>query len=167
MESQHNSQETDIDLSEQVVPASLLSSVQERLARRQTYLQQGKPLAELLQALRSSQWEIRAATVHRLGEIVLRKRQFLQAPLLEALQDEHPLVRAAAIRALSHLGKDIPLEHILLALRDPAYEVREMAVLVLGEVSEQVVDPLQSFLVVAQQDVHSSVRTAATFAISH
>jgi hypothetical protein len=145
-------------------PPSLLSGVLQRLDRRERYLARLSGQA-LLNALEHPQWEVRAAAVRALEESEL---QASLEPLIAALQDEHRLVRAAAVHAAGRLAArasdaSMLVEHIYLALRDEEWEVREMAVLMLGERDEPAARPL---LQVALQDTNSSVREAAAFALS-
>ncbi len=145
-------------------PSSLLSDVLQRLDRRERYFAHLSGQA-LLDALEHPQWEIRAAAVRVLAESDL---QAALEPLITALQDEHRLVRAAAVHTAGRLAARVAdasllIEHICLALRDEEWEVREMAALMLGERDEPAVKPL---LQVALQDTNSSVREAAAFALS-
>jgi hypothetical protein len=71
------------------------------------------------------------------------------------------MVRVAGLRALGKLGQQIPLEYLLLALKDSEWEVREMAILVLGEMKTQLPNLLQSLLKAAQFDPHTQVRDIA------
>ena len=145
-------------------PPSLLPGVLQRLDQREPYLAHLSGQA-LLDALEHPQWEIRAAAVRALEEAGL---QASPGPLIVALQDEHRLVRAAAVHAAGRLAArasdaSMLIEHICLALRDEEWEVREMAVLALGERDEPAVRPL---LQVALQDTNGSVREAAALALS-
>ena len=147
---------------------SLLPGILARLELRQTAVT-GRSLDVLHTQLAHPQWEVRAAAVHALATYKTETTQnaaALRTALLQALQDEHRLVRVAAIRALSQIDAAIPFDRLLLSLRDPDWEVREMAVLVLGELRDQRLDPLQALLQVAQQDTHSSVREAAAYVLN-
>jgi len=145
-------------------PPSLLPGVLNRLSQTERYIAAQRSRQDLLNALEHPQWEIRAAAVYALGK--LGPRAPLE-PLLDALQDEHRLVRAAAIRASGALVEHTPeqqvlVEHVLLAMRDEAWEVREIAALVLGELSTYPSEPL---LRTALRDSNSCVREAACFAL--
>ncbi|HEY7418419.1 MAG TPA: HEAT repeat domain-containing protein [Ktedonobacteraceae bacterium] len=145
-------------------PPSLLSGVLRRLDQREHYFTQ-RSCQALLDALHHQQWEIRAAAVHALEGSDL---QAPLEPLIAALQDEHRLVRAAAVRALGRLAANTSeastlVDYIFIALRDEEWEVREMAVLTLGERDEPAVRPL---LQAALQDTNSSVREVAATALS-
>ena len=144
------------------VPASLLTNIMDRLEKRQAYQGANVAVEQLIVALSAPEWELRAAAVRSLGE---RNEPFIYAHLLDALHDEHRLVRVAAIRALGAGNRNLPLEQLLLAMRDPDWEVREMVVMVLGEANTLNVDPVQSFLRLAQNDADSHVREAALYAL--
>lgn len=135
------------------VPPSLLPGILERLAQREARI--GAQRA--LQALQDPAWEIRAAAARSLST---QPSETTRAALLQAAQDEHRLVRAAVIRALAKL--DTPLEQWLHALNDPDWEVREMAVMALADISEPVPP---SLLRAARSDASGSVRTAAAYVL--
>ncbi len=145
-------------------PSSLLAGVLSRLKQSERYIAAQRSRQALLNALEHPQWEIRAAAVQAVEK--LGPRAALD-PLLGVLQDEHRLVRAAAVHALGSLAEQtpeqqVPVEQVLLVLRDEAWEVREMAVLVLGKLPLSLAEPL---LQVALQDSNSCVREAARFAL--
>ncbi len=145
-------------------PSSLLAGVLSRLNQSERYIAAQRSRRALLNALAHPQWEIRAAAVQAVEK--LGPRAALD-PLLGVLQDEHRLVRAAAVHALGSLAEQtpeqqVPVEQVLLVLRDEAWEVREMAVLVLGKLPLSLAEPL---LQVALQDSNSCVREAARFAL--
>ncbi|GLV54788.1 hypothetical protein KDH_16350 [Dictyobacter sp. S3.2.2.5] len=144
-------------------PETLLADVLARLEQRQPYLQSDLALAEQRAGLIHPAWEIRAATVRALDGKD-------DAPTLEllrtALEDEHRLVRVAALHVAGHMKKHIPLEYLLRALSDRDWEVREMAVLALGELQTQTVDLFPALLRVAQHDSDGVVRDAARYALS-
>lgn len=145
-------------------PSSLLAGVLSRLKRSERYIAAQRSRQALLNALEHPQWEIRAAAVQAVEKL---GPQAALDPLLGVLQDEHRLVRAAAVHALGSLAEQtpeqqIPVEQVLLVLRDEAWEVREMAVLVLGKLPLSLAEPL---LQEALQDSNSCVREAARFAL--
>src|SRR5260370_10103292 len=116
-------------------PSSLLAGVLSRLKQSERYIAAQRSRQALLNALEPPQWEIRAAAVQAVEKL---GPQAALDPLLAVLQDEHPLGRAAAVHALASLAEPtpeqpIPVEQGVLVLRDEAWEVREMAVLVLGK----------------------------------
>jgi hypothetical protein len=78
-----------------------------------------------------------------------------------ALQDEHRLVRSTAVSVLGTFGARFPLEQLILASQDPAWEVREMALLVLGKRGEQDQQTSRSLLQSALHDSSEQVREAA------
>lgn len=144
-------------------PDTLLANVLARLEQRQPYLQPDLAPAEQQAGLNHPAWEIRAAAVRTLDG----KDDALTLELLQpALQDEHRLVRVAALRVLSHMKKNAPLEYLLRALSDSDWEVREMAVLALGEIHAQKPDLIPSLLRVAQNDPDGIVRDAAQHALA-
>ena len=110
----------------------------------------------LVAALRDEQWQVRTTAVFVLADLGA------SAPvkaLAAALHDEERAVRTAAVRALSLLQ-----EHALVAeaLSDSDWQVREAAVLALGECgSSAPVLPLVS----AFKDDNSTVREAAMWAL--
>ena len=145
-------------------PSSLLAGVLSRLNQSERYIAAQRSRQALLNALAHPQWEIRAAAVQAVEKL---GPQAALDPLLGVLQDEHRLVRAAAVHALGSLAeqtpeRQIPVEQVLLVLKDEAWEVREMAVLVLGKLPLALAEP---FLQVALQDSNSCVREAARFAL--
>ena len=146
-------------------PSSLLAGVLRRLNHSERYIAAQRSRQALLNALTHPQWEIRAAAVQAVAKL---GPQAALEPLLGVLQDEHRLVRAAAVHALGSLTaqtpqQPLPVEQVLLLLRDEAWEVREMAVLVLGTLPLSLAEPL---LQVALQDSNSCVREAARFALN-
>lgn len=166
MEHKEAQKQESITVSPQV-PPSLLPGVMARLAQREA-LTGTRSIEPLRSTLQHAQWEMRAAAARALGEYGQQNKHALtevRSLLLAALHDEHRLVRVATIRALARTGEPFPLEVLLISLQDSAWEVREIAALVLGELVDQPADPLQALLRVAQQDTHSSVRDAATYAL--
>ncbi|HEY4387848.1 MAG TPA: HEAT repeat domain-containing protein [Ktedonobacteraceae bacterium] len=136
-------------------PDTLLSGVLSRLEQRKPFLKMptgGLSNDELRHGLTHPQWEIRTAAVRTPG---LLDEQGGQEALLQALHDEHRLVRASAVRALGQRGLS---EQLLFLLQDEAWEVREMVVQVLGERNEI---PTTVLLRMAQFDVNIQVREAA------
>ncbi len=136
-------------------PDTLMSQVLDRVAWlpiAEKHTIQSKP--EIL--LQASAWEERAMVLNFLDMTIATPP--LDSVLL-ALEDEHEMVRAAAISALGRMGEQAPLEHIIVALKDPCWEVREMAVLTLGSLHNPVI---RSLLQAAQQDSHIMVQEAAT-----
>jgi hypothetical protein len=140
------------------IPPTLLTKVQQRLARREASVNAHSPLSELLKGLGDPRWEIRAAAARMLGE---QEGNARIEPLRHALQDEHRLVRAAVVRAL---GKcNAPLDQLLLTLHDPDWEVREMTILALAEQQDPAA---HSLILAALQDEHSCVREAASVSLA-
>jgi hypothetical protein len=142
------------------VPPSLLSGVLDRIEQHHIYLTSKVPAEDLQAALSHPRWEIRAAAVRSLGQ-----KGELQ-PVLAALEDEHRLVRSTAVSVLGTFGARLPLEWLIRMLRDPAWEVREMAVLALGRLYEQRKSTtLHALLLATQQDTSERVRDAVRAAL--
>ena len=137
MEHEETQRQQGLMRSEQA-PATLLPGVLARLEQRQALLAD-RSIDVLRMQLTHTQWEIRAAAIRALGESEVHAGQDVNAireMLLSSLQDEHRLVRVAAIRALGQLEECMPVDTLLFSLRDPDWEVREMAVLVLLQYSQ-------------------------------
>jgi hypothetical protein len=130
-----------------------------RIEQHHAYLASSLPVAELRAALSHPNWEIRAAVVRSLSQ------RGEPGPVLTALQDEHHLVRATAVSVLDTFGARFPLERLVLASRDSAWEVREMAVLVLGRLGEQGQHATRSLLQAALHDSSERVREAARISL--
>ncbi len=82
-------------------------------------------IAEVAHGLRDSSPEVRSASVEALGRMQLSEAS---RALESALDDPHPAVRLAAIRALKNLGTREPLRKLMaLARTDPEAEVRRAA----------------------------------------
>jgi HEAT repeat protein len=80
------------------------------------------------------------------------------APLIEALQDEKPIVRQSAAMALGDLGDRLAVEGLVERLGDASYQVRQAAAVSLGKLgARQAVEPL----IGALGDEHELVRKAA------
>lgn len=146
-------------------PSSLLAGVLRRLTHSERYIAAQRSRQALLHALAHPRWEIRAAALQALEQL---GPPVALDPLLDVLHDEHPLVRAAALHALGSLAAQTPqhqllLEQLGLVLRDEAWQVREMAVLVLGTLPLALAEPL---LLLALQDCNSSVREAARLVLN-
>lgn len=133
-------------------PPSLLTGVQQRLNQREALLTSDiskRPgEQELLEALRHQAWEMRSAAAKALAS---HSTSTAEAAIGEALHDEHPLVRVAALRALAALRPNSSLvyECIIQALRDDNNEVREIALVLLNKQPRveklPAVSPLQLF----------------------
>lgn len=120
-------------------PGTILSDVMNRVTQLDEYLVMHKPEYELLQALSSTCWEVRATALYTLG----RRQEYTSLdPYITALHDKHPMVRVAAVQVLGSLGERVPLNVLVLASQDSASEVREMATLVLEEIQQQKVPSL-------------------------
>ncbi len=130
-------------------PASLLAALEQRIEQYDAARTRGGQVDELQHA----QWEARCAAVERLG--VSREHDAL-ASLNDALADEHYLVRVTAIKALSQFGAQTPVMPLFNALQDSNWQVREMAVLTLGELEHVPITDLQA----AEHDASRNVREA-------
>lgn len=145
---------------------------------------------QLLAALESAEWRVRAAVVQTLEEWgdrapIERLIRALKdeheavraatahalgalgnpkaiAPLVDALQDMTWLVRAAAVQALGRLGERVPVEPLMVALHDKDESVRAVAVRALGTMGERV--PIERLLS-AFQDSAWQVREMALLAL--
>lgn len=126
-------------------PPALLARVLERI---QQAPQAAEDTAHFSAAFASSDWTVRAAAIEQLTRV--EKETAL--PWLErAFSDTHPSVRAWAVCAL---GQHQESRLILLALHDPDWQVREAAMLVLGERNEE---PLPELLMPTQDDSDAAV----------
>ncbi len=145
-----------------MAPPSLLPSILNRLERHRAYLTSQTSRDELVAALNSPEWYVRAAAVKALAS------SGAQAPLAlltGALHDEHLMVRVAAARAWGNLGNFVPLDPLIAALDDPAWQVREVAALTLGNLGERGQRIPVAPLVKALSDEDASVREAAAMAL--
>ncbi|HEX6481466.1 MAG TPA: PQQ-binding-like beta-propeller repeat protein [Ktedonobacteraceae bacterium] len=143
-------------------PASLLPTLLNRLEQHRAYLSPHTSRDELIAALNSREWHVRAAAVKALAA------SEMQAPLgllASALHDEHPVVRAAAARAWGNLGNFAPLDPLIAALDDPAWQVREVAALTMGDLAEKGQRIPATPLVKTLRDEDATVREAAAMAL--
>ncbi len=145
-----------------MAPASLLPTLLKRLEQHRSYLSASTSRDELLAALNSHEWHVRAAAVKALATFAIQPPLGL---LAGALHDEHPLVRAAAARAWGNLGNTAPLDPLIAALADPAWQVREVAALTLGELAEKGQRIPAASLVKMLHDEDAMVREAAATAL--
>jgi hypothetical protein len=110
----------------------------------------------LLNALKDQDWNLRSAVVEALGHF---PEQAIADTLRRVAQtDRHSSVRATALMALKPLPVDLGVQ----ALRDPEWQVREIAVRLLATQGEHA--PTK-FLLAALSDSHELVRTAAAQAL--
>jgi hypothetical protein len=144
------------------VPPALLANIQHRLELREPYLDSHRSSDELVAALAHEQWDIRAAAVHTLAG---HAHEVSLDIWRRILLDEHRLVRAAGVRALRFVQQEEALEWLLQACRDSDWEVREMAVMTLGEMGLSSYRLQLALLHLAQHDSHSTVREAANYAL--
>lgn len=146
----------------QQAPSSLLSAIEDRLQERERYLTEAHTEQEFLTALHDERWEMRSAAVEAPG-IVDEHTAFPH--LLEALSDESPFVRISALRTLGKLEESLPanaMNELLATTLDQDWQVREMAMLTLGELRDSRVE---SALEAGLHDLNSNVRDAAQQAL--
>ena len=125
------------------------------------------PLAERLKGRRSPQ--ARAAVAEWLGYAVSKGALGGLPPLLEALSDEEPEVRAAAAQAIRRIGwraggasfVEPAVKPLIALLGDRAVSVRASAALALGHVAPGALEPLMR----AAKDPMSEVRRAVAEAL--
>jgi HEAT repeat protein len=131
----------------------------------------GQPaVLPLITALRSPKERTREGAARALGRIggTIQEPAYLRLmvdPLVGALKDSLLTVRRAAVWALGRIGprleptqRGLPLESLILSLRDPAPDVRDMAASVLGRMGEsRGIRPLVSAL----EDENALVRKSA------
>jgi len=145
---------------------------------------------QLLAALASTEWQVRAAVVQTLEEWRERApiERLIQAlhddheavraaaahalgtsgnpeavsPLIDVLRDTVWFVRAAAVQALSRLGEWAPVEALMMMLHDEDETVRAVAVRALGTMGERV--PVE-LLLATLQDSAWQVREMAVLAL--
>ncbi|QBD78727.1 hypothetical protein EPA93_23180 [Ktedonosporobacter rubrisoli] len=138
-------------------PESLQAQVLQRIEIAHDYLTAQRPEQEMLAGIDDARWEVRAAALHGLQDVASSE------VILQALQDEHPLVRAIAVQALGQFGKPLSIVALTQALEDPAWEVRERAVFVVRTLEGL---SAQSLLTKAARDPHPAVRLAAREALA-
>jgi len=115
------------------------------------------PIAPIVAALSDTEWSVRATAAWVLGRFSQR------APLDRLLailndDDEDVIVRASALHALGSLGPRAPAAHIIATLDNPAWHLREVAALSLGNLPAKIaIKPL----VQATHDSDPLVRAAA------
>jgi hypothetical protein len=112
----------------EVAPPDLMQNVMLRLQQREDFIHEHQSIQELAEGLHHPAWEVRAAAIRTLARHDIDESR---AALVNATSDEHPLVRAAALRGLSKSKGT--LAALTAGLHDPAWEVREMAQLLLQE----------------------------------
>jgi len=88
-------------------------------------------------------------------------------PLIEALDDPQPLVRAAAADSLGYFRSEEAVPFLSDRLQDPSAEVRRSAVSAIGRVSPWAVEFCQTELLKALADRDSQVRSRAGNALGN
>ncbi|MBA2285542.1 MAG: HEAT repeat domain-containing protein [Ktedonobacteraceae bacterium] len=139
--------------------SSLSSAILSRLRIGRPPLSSETGEQQIVAALSSSEWTVRASAVQALGE---RRERVSPELLVNALKDEHESVRATAARVLGKLGERAPIEPLVLALHDSTWLMRAAAAQALGNLGKRV--PIEP-LVTALQDEDASVRAAAAQAL--
>ena len=109
---------------------------------------------KLVQGLGSTRWEARRAA----SEALVNIGSPAISPLIDALKDNNPDVRWAAIRALGKLGDPSAVKPIIKALRDEDSGVRKTAAEALGKIGDA---RATVALIAAVDDEDWSVRQAA------
>jgi HEAT repeat protein len=98
--------------------------------------------------------EARRAAALRLAHVESAESQRAREALVRLLEDAHPSVRIAAVRALAEHGEDAPVEPIAARLDDGDARVREEAVIALAQASAgQARDALRRALASAHPEV--------------
>src|SRR6266852_2517089 len=139
-----------------------ISPMQNALARIGLGRTNGSPVLrqeQVIEALRATDWQTRAAAIKAIGE--LKERSSLDL-LLKGAGDEHGNVRVAAMRALAMQGHQESIPPLVAALRDPEWFVRAAAAQALGKMQGHI--PVAE-LAHAINDEDESVRAAAVWAL--
>lgn len=160
MEQQHPQKPQGLNAAQESMhqaPDTLLATILGRVDHLHAHQNQASE-DELLRATHADSWDIRAISLHALGE---RKNYSSLDPFLEALHDEDMSVRITAVQAFARSRTHIPLEQWLLALRDHDWQVRERAVMALADCSSFAEETRHSLLLAALQDSHEAVRKVA------
>jgi len=92
-------------------------------------------LKKIGHCLNDNNWEVRLTALDAVGELGTSAKELGQS-VAELLQDSAFPVRAAAARALGHIGADGQAEDLAEALTDQSHSVRLMAVLALADLGE-------------------------------
>jgi HEAT repeat protein len=79
-------------------------------------------------------------------------------PLIQALKDENPDIRASAANALGYIGDIRAVEPLILALNDDLREVRMNAAMALGKIGDS--RALQPLIRVIKENIHDSQKSA-------
>jgi HEAT repeat protein len=108
----------------QVGAAQALKDLQQKMEDRRI-------IGPLLDALKDSEANLRAAAANALGHSSDERRI---SPLLKAFKDSVPLVRVAAAEAIGRTGNAAYLKNFLPLLKDESFEVRETAVTELARI---------------------------------
>ena len=146
-------------------PATLLTGVMARVARLDAYLAPDTTAPALPAATHAPEWEARAAAAYALGAYATAESA---AALASALHDDDVMTRVAAVYALCRQPTHLPLDQLIIAARDSAWEVREAVALALGEASQanlHVAHDARPLLLATRGDAHPAVRMAAQHAI--
>lgn len=116
------------------------------------------PVDALLSALKKDESKfVRAAAARAIGGLGERTAAY-KTDLIRAFHDHEWNVRTSVIQVLGKLGKQVPVEILVMALEDEDESVRAAAVCALGKLGKQV--PLEPLLL-ALKDEDVSVRMAA------
>lgn len=158
--SEQASQETEPEhLEENTLAAPTPVSILKRLRLGRPSLLPEMDEAQLLAALKSTEWQVRVAAVQKLAE---REERVPIERLIRALKDEHEAVRAAAAQALGAVGNPKAIPSLVDALQDMIWLVRAVVVQALSRLGEEApVEPLM----LALQDEDESVRAVAVQAL--
>ncbi|HUY78981.1 MAG TPA: HEAT repeat domain-containing protein [Ktedonobacterales bacterium] len=147
------------------VPTPLLAGVMARVARLDAYLAPDATETTLLAATHAPEWEARATASYALGAYATGEAG---AALASALHDDDVTTRVAAVYALCRQPTRLPLDQLIVALRDPAWDVREAVALALGQatkVSPEFAHDARPLLLATLGDAHPTVRMAAQQAL--
>lgn len=145
------------------VPDTLVANVLAKLGLSNKLI--GKPLKDLQKALSSSKWRDRADAIRALGEL---EKQAPISRITEALKDNSPIVRIAALETLGKLAghASVPVGDIIDALKDPNKKIYATAIETLGKLGAYL-PVLPKPIIAALKDDDEDVRVAAIRALEN
>lgn len=123
------------------------------------------PIARFVEALSDASQEVRIAAIEALTSRRLPRDVFEFLTKTLASKSDDGLVRMMIVHLLGSSGKDAPFEALASALDDPDWQVREAAVLKLGEHIDYLSDTQRARLEAKIFDDEFFVRDAALFVL--